>query len=58
MHAIASDAHGIRNRPPLLSQARTLVKKNYGEEIARVLVDDNPSAIVAGEPLAYFPIPI
>src|SRR5438067_12197935 len=57
VHAIASDAHGIRNRPPLLSQARTLVKKNYGEEIARVLVDDNPSAIVAGEPLAYFPSP-
>jgi protein-tyrosine phosphatase len=58
VHVVASDAHGIRNRPPLLSEACKLVKKNYGEEIARVLADDNPSAIVAGEQLPYFPSPM
>src|SRR5207249_3152336 len=58
VHVVATDAHGSRNRPPLLSEARKLVKKNYGEEIARALVDDNPAAIVAGEPLSYFPSPV
>jgi protein-tyrosine phosphatase len=57
VHVIASDAHGIRNRPPVLSEARRLLCKNYGEEVAHALAELNPMAIVAGEPLPYFPSP-
>jgi protein-tyrosine phosphatase len=58
VHVVASDAHGIRTRPPLLSEACKSVKKSYGDEIARALFEDNPSAIVTGEPLPYFPSPV
>jgi tyrosine-protein phosphatase YwqE len=54
VHVLATDAHDDKNRPPILSEARDAVSKQYGPDVARALVLDNPAAIVAGQPL---PIP-
>jgi protein-tyrosine phosphatase len=57
VHVLATDAHDTVNRPPNLSAARDYVARDYGEDIARALVEDNPAAIVAGKDLPYFPKP-
>ena len=54
LHVLATDAHDDKNRPPILSEARDAVSKQFGSDVARALVLDNPAAIVAGQPL---PIP-
>lgn len=51
VQVVASDAHGTGSRPPILSEARKLLEKSYGAEVALALVKDNPAAIVAGQPL-------
>jgi len=48
---IASDAHDLKNRPPVLSAARQKVVELAGETVAKRLTDDNPAAIVAGRDL-------
>jgi protein-tyrosine phosphatase len=57
VHVLATDAHNIDGRPPLLSRARVLVAENFGAEIAEALVSGNPGAVVRGEELPYFPEP-
>ncbi len=57
VHVLATDAHNTKNRLPLLSHAREAVEEISGPRVARVLVDDNPRAIVNGMPLPYFPVP-
>ncbi|HVJ05865.1 MAG TPA: CpsB/CapC family capsule biosynthesis tyrosine phosphatase [Candidatus Saccharimonadales bacterium] len=47
VHFIASDAHGTRNRPPLLSAARDAAAKIIGAEAATKLVDANPAALLS-----------
>jgi len=46
VHFIASDAHGVRSRNPILSAARTAAAKIVGIEAASKLVDGNPEAVV------------
>jgi protein-tyrosine phosphatase len=58
VHVIATDAHDPKFRPPVLSKARDIVAEAYDDDLARALVDDNPSAIVRGLPLPYFPEPL
>jgi protein-tyrosine phosphatase len=58
VHVIASDAHDTRDRPPILSLARDAVAHWLDPELARILVDDNPRAMVEGKELPYFPRPI
>jgi protein-tyrosine phosphatase len=55
VHVIATDAHNLDNRPPVLSAARDLVAEEYGPEIASSLVEGNPEAVIAGRPLPYLP---
>lgn len=57
VHALASDAHSARHRPPQLSAAREAAAQHVGGDVARALVLDNPRAIVAGQNLPYFPKP-
>jgi len=56
VHVIATDAHDTEGRPPLMSSAFSLVSQWKGLDIARALVEDNPAAIVRGEPLPYAPL--
>jgi protein-tyrosine phosphatase len=51
VHFIASDAHGIRNRTPILSAAREAAARIIGAEEANKLVEENPSAVVRNQPL-------
>ncbi len=55
VHVLATDAHGITSRPPILSQARNVVKEIAGEPVAEALVTLNPRAVINGENLPYFP---
>jgi protein-tyrosine phosphatase len=55
VHILATDSHSVEGRPPILSEARDLVSRSYGQPVARALVDDNPRAVVSGRPLPYFP---
>jgi protein-tyrosine phosphatase len=58
VHVLASDGHDLQHRPPVLSAARNVAAELCGEDVARALVDDNPRAIVSGQPLPYFPNPV
>ncbi len=51
VHVIASDAHNLDRRPPIMSKARDLVAEMVGGEVAEALVTGNPTAIVEGRPL-------
>ena len=52
VHVIASDAHNLDRRPPIMSKARDLVAEMVGVEVAEALVTGNPAAIVEGEPIS------
>ncbi len=58
VHVIASDGHDISRRRPVLSEGRAALTELCDETIAKALVDDNPRAIVSGQPLPYFPDPV
>lgn len=58
VHVLASDAHDLRHRPPLLSAGLEAAAQICGADVARALVDDNPQAIVSNQPLPYFPEPM
>lgn len=51
VHFIASDAHDLKHRPPLLREAFDFVAKEYSPELAQALFVDNPGAAVTGAPL-------
>ena len=47
-HFVASDAHGVDNRRPLLKRAYERIAKNYGEATASLLLLENPLAVIDG----------
>jgi protein-tyrosine phosphatase len=57
VHVIASDAHDTKHRLPVLSRGRDAAAAICGVEIAGALVENNPRAILAGQPLPYSPKP-
>jgi len=58
VHVLATDAHDLEKRVPILSTAREAVEHTCGEEIAHALVEANPQAIIDNQPLPYFPRPL
>ncbi len=46
VHLLASDAHDLRHRVPVLSDARRIVAKGFGEAIADQMVDVRPQMIL------------
>jgi len=58
VHVLATDAHDLEKRVPILSTSRDAAAEICGEEIANALVETNPAAIVANQPLPYFPRPV
>ena len=57
VHVLATDAHDLEKRVPILSTSREAAAEICGEEIAEALVETNPRAIITNEPLPYFPAP-
>lgn len=55
IHFIASDCHNTRNRLPGMSAAVALTAQFVGEEYARAMAYDNPSAVVEGRPIPTCP---
>jgi len=55
VHFLSTDAHDTKRRVPILSEARKVIAKDFGEELAQSLVEDNPGAVVNDQPLPYFP---
>lgn len=51
VHFLATDSHDTERRPPVLSQARKVLAKQFGEDVARALVQGNPTAVIHGQPL-------
>ena len=49
---IASDAHNIRSRPPGLSRARDVIAARFDDEVAMMMVKDNPQRILQNLPVA------
>jgi protein-tyrosine phosphatase len=58
VHFLATDAHDAKHRVPVLSAARKEVAEICGADVAKVLVEDNPRAVISGQPLPYFPDPV
>ena len=58
VHVLATDAHDLEKRIPVLSTARAAAAEICGEEIAEALVEGNPRAIICDKPLPYFPRPV
>lgn len=48
VHFVASDAHDLSYRPPILGQAFAEVSRRFGEETARALFVENPRAVIEG----------
>jgi protein-tyrosine phosphatase len=51
VHFFASDAHDTRRRPPILSACYRKVAREKGEEIADLLLNKNPEAVINDQPL-------
>lgn len=51
VHVLASDAHGLDSRPPILSAARRMAEGMVGRSASLALVKENPQAIVNGQPI-------
>jgi len=58
VHVLATDAHDLEKRVPVLSTARDAAAEICGDEIAEALVETNPRAIISNQPLPYFPRPL
>ena len=59
VHMIASDAHSVGGRPPILSTAVRAAGKIVGAEEARKMVTEYPEAVLNGRRLRVSdPIPI
>lgn len=50
VHFLATDAHNLESRPPVMSGGYEFVKKAYGEETARRLCITNPKIVFEGAP--------
>ena len=50
VHILATDAHSLKHRPPLLAEGRRAAEKYVGKEEARRLVVDRPQAILDNRP--------
>lgn len=48
VHFLATDAHNLESRPPVMTGGYAFVKKAYGEETARRLCVTNPRAVFEG----------
>ena len=53
VHAIASDAHSLAQRPPRMAPAREKIRRKWGADTERGLFVENPEAILASQPVPF-----
>lgn len=56
VHVVASDAHNVRQRTPVLRDAYGRMCERWGEDAVRPLFVDNPGAVVASEVVPFEPV--
>jgi protein-tyrosine phosphatase len=49
VHFIASDGHDLKHRPPRMDEARAWLVENFSEQIAELLCQTNPHAVLTGD---------
>jgi len=49
IHVVATDAHNVRGRRPIMSEAVEALASLVGEELARKMADEIPRALLRGE---------
>jgi protein-tyrosine phosphatase len=49
VHFLATDAHNLTSRPPILSEAYKIVENKYGKETAERVCVTNPRAVFHGQ---------
>jgi protein-tyrosine phosphatase len=55
VQVLASDAHSVNDRAPVLSRAAAEIARYYGHDLALALVKSNPQRIINGLPLEAMP---
>ncbi len=55
---LATDAHNMTSRPPLMNEAFEVVAQRYGPDYAHLLCVSNPLAAFLGKPLQPQPEPL
>ena len=55
VHIVATDAHDLNLRPPILSGARARIVALAGTDVAEALLNHNPAAVVAGQSVVLSP---
>ena len=48
VHVLASDAHDLEHRPTALDESRAYVEREFGQEAAERLLEENPRCVLAG----------
>ena len=49
---VATDAHNLEHRPPMMTQARRVIAERYGMPSAQLLTEFNPARILVGDAVA------
>lgn len=51
VHFIASDVHHLNIRPVLMKQVYQYLSENYTEDLAKLLLEENPRRVIQNEPV-------
>ncbi len=57
VHFLATDAHDLKSRPPVMSEAYRVVAEKFGHDVAQRLCVTNPLAAFEGKPIPEAPLP-
>jgi protein-tyrosine phosphatase len=55
VHLVATDAHNVAKRPPVVAAARKVIAEAANEAVAEALFSENPHALIEGRPFLYDP---
>jgi len=56
VHFLASDAHDLEHRPPVLDEVRRYVEETFDPEVADRLLVENPQSVLEGFQVAAGPV--
>lgn len=51
IHFLASDLHGLKKRPLVMDKTYNFISENFSEELAELLMVENPSNIINNKPI-------
>jgi protein-tyrosine phosphatase len=57
VHILATDAHDVERRLPILGKGRELAARRVGDREAEHLVETRPRKVLANEPVSNMPLP-